>query len=151
MVAADPNVIPEQKPSLTPTGRPTLKKRTKSERNELYVSMLASQALATAKETFAVAVAINRVVLLVLRKQASAGLGLDRVEPLFCGTFTRELLDGADWSMLDLVRVLDEVPDALLKRRGQAGELQPLDLSEERELAEVVEAVQAGLAHEASD
>ena len=82
----------------------------------------------------------------VLRTETSAGLGPDRVHAIFCGTFTRELLSGVDWQGIDLARVLDEVPDALIKRKGQAGELQPLGLAGEPEIDRVLKATEAALA-----
>lgn len=145
MLAPDASSVPERKPSVTPSGKPTLKKRTKAELTELYVSTIASNTLATAKEAFAVAPGIQRATIAVLRWQLSAGLGTDRLEAIFCGTLTRQLLDGVDWQTVDLARVLDEVPEALIKRKGQAGELQPLDLAGESELAHVVEDTQASL------
>lgn len=48
-------IVPERKPARTPTGKPTLKKRTKTEINRLYLEALGSNVLATVKETFAVA------------------------------------------------------------------------------------------------
>jgi hypothetical protein len=146
MLAGDPDLIPERKPSYTPSGNPTLKKRTKSERNELYMSMVASNVLATVKEAISVAPAIRRVVMIVLRRQRSAGLGADRVSAIYCGTFTRDLLEGVDWAAIDLPRVLDEVPDALIKRGGRTAELQALDLSAEPDLESLVVHVERGLA-----
>jgi hypothetical protein len=48
-------IIPEKKPARTPTGKQTLKKRTKTEINALYLQALGSNVLATVKEAFAVA------------------------------------------------------------------------------------------------
>lgn len=145
MLASGPDLIPDQKPAVTPTGKPTLKKRTKSELNDLYVSFIASRALATVREAFAVAPALARVKLLVVRNESSAGLGRDHVVAIFAGTFSRSLIEQAQWHRLDLARVLDEVPDALIARKGRAGELQPLDLSNEPEIAGIVDRVKVGL------
>jgi hypothetical protein len=149
LLAIPQSVIPEKKAAMTPSGAPTLKKRTKTEAAELYVSIVASHSLATIKETFAVAPGLGSVVLLVIRREPSAGLGADRLTTLFCGTIARELIEPADWQRIDLVRVLDEVPGALMRRSGRAGELQPLDLSDEPELAAVVEQIEAGLGQKA--
>ena len=83
--------------------------------------------------------------ILALRKQPSAGLADDRLHAIYCATLTRDLLENVDWGHLDLARVLDEVPGALIKRSGRAGELQPLDLTDEPDLAAVVATVEAGL------
>lgn len=145
MMAPDPELVPERKPAVTPTGKPTLKKRTKGEFNDLYVSAIASYVLATVKEALTVAPGLQEASIIVLRKQPSAGLGDDKFVALFAGTFPRTLLEGARWEAIDLSRVLDEVPDALLNRRGRAGDLAPLDLQNEAELAEVISHVQRAL------
>lgn len=145
MMAPDPTVVPERKPALTPTGRPTLKKRTKAELNDLYVSAIASYVLATVKEALAVAPGLQEANIIALRKEPSAGLGDDKLVALFAGRFPRTLLDEVRWEAIDLARVLDEVPDALLKRRGRTNELAPLDLDDEPDLAEVVGHVQQAL------
>jgi hypothetical protein len=146
MMAPDPAVVPERKPALTPAGRPTLKKRTKAELNDLYVSAIASYVFATVKEALAVAPGLQDANIIVLRREPSAGLGDDKVVALFAGRFPRTLLDDVHWNAIDLARVLDEVPDALLRRRGRTGELAPLDLADEPDLAEIVGHVQQALA-----
>jgi hypothetical protein len=145
MMAPDPALIPERKPAITPTGAPTLKKRTKTEFNELYERALAAHLLATVKEAFAVAPGVEQARVLVLRREPSAGLAADRVIALFAGTFPRDLLAGVDWRAVDLARVLDEVPDALVHRRGRTGELTALDLTDEPDLASVVDQVHLAL------
>jgi hypothetical protein len=145
MMAPDPTLVPERKPAVTPTGRPTLKKRARAESNDLYISAVASYALATVKEALAVAPGLQEASIIVLRREQSAGLGDDKLVALFAGRFPRALLNGARWDAIDLARVLDEVSDALLKRRGRTNELVPLDLDDEPDLAEVVGQVQQAL------
>src|SRR4051794_5541108 len=111
MMCPDPALVPERKPSITPSGSPSLKKRTKTEFNQLYLSAIASYVLATVKETFAVAPSLRQARLVALRHEPSAGLCADRLVALFAGTFTRDLMRGARWDAIDLTRVLDEVPD----------------------------------------
>jgi hypothetical protein len=145
MVAPPAELIPDQKPAQTPTGKPTLHKRNKTERNQLYVSMLASHVLATVKEALAVCPGLEEVTVAVLRRQVSAGLGPDRLDVVCCGTLPRTLMRDVEWSSVDLSRVLDEVPQALIRRRGAAGDLQPVDLTDEPRLADVVAQAQAAL------
>jgi hypothetical protein len=145
MMAPDPTLVPDRKPALTPTGNPTLKKRTKAEFNDLYISALASYVLATIKEALTVAPALQEANIIVLRREQSAGLGDDKLVALFAGRFPRTLLEGARWEAIDLARVLDEVPNALLNRRGRTGELTPLALEKEPQLAAVVSHVQEAL------
>lgn len=70
-----PDMIPERKPALTPGGKPTLKKRTKTERNAVYLQALASTVVATAAEAVAASPATDEVRVLVLRADGTpAGL-----------------------------------------------------------------------------
>src|SRR3954454_14929200 len=50
-----PDMVPERTPAITPGGKATLRKRSKSDRNDLYLNALASSVLATLKEGLAVA------------------------------------------------------------------------------------------------
>lgn len=75
MLYESPDLVPDRKLALTPSGKPTLHKRNKTERNELYAASLASNVLATAKEAFAVAPAISRVVTMVVRIRRAATTG----------------------------------------------------------------------------
>lgn len=139
-------VIPERKPGFTPTGRPTLQKRTKSEINDLYAQALASQVLATVKEAFAVVPGIEEASLLVVRKDPRVEKASDFVSAIYAGTFSRSRLQRLNWGSLDPIEELLLVPDALLRRKGAAGEIAPLDLSNEPELRQVVDEVRRGLA-----
>ena len=145
MMAPALDLIPDQTPALTPTGKPTLKRRTQRERNDLYVAHIASNVLATAKEALAAAPALEAVTILVVRREQAAGLLADRAAALFCGTFPRRLLETARWDRMDLTRVLDEVPEGLFVRKGRSGDVQPLDLGKEPEIAQVLAQVNAGL------
>jgi hypothetical protein len=62
-------IVPERKPARTPTGKRTLKKRTKTEINALYLEALGSNVLATVEETFAVAPGTEVVQMLVVRRE----------------------------------------------------------------------------------
>jgi hypothetical protein len=54
-----PQMIPDQRPDVTPGGRPTLRKRSKADRNALYTAALGSTVLATVKEGLAVAPSVE--------------------------------------------------------------------------------------------
>ena len=66
-------LIPEQKPALSPTGKPTLRKRTKGDVNDLYAAHVASSVLATVREAFAVAPGANEVKALAVRRDPRGG------------------------------------------------------------------------------
>ncbi len=77
-------LIPEQRPDVTPGGKPTLRKRTKTDRNALYARAIAATVLATAKEALAAAPRATEVRILVVRR-ADGGGGL---EPVLAGRYT---------------------------------------------------------------
>jgi hypothetical protein len=61
-------IVPERKVGQTPSGKPTIVKRTKTEQNALYLGMMASAVTATCKESFAVAPGAQHATVLVVRK-----------------------------------------------------------------------------------
>jgi hypothetical protein len=136
-------VVPEREVGLTPTGRPTSRKRTKTARNDLYTEVLASNALATVKEAIAVAPGINEARLLVIRDERTSDNG-HLLTPLYCGRFERRYLDDLDWQHVD---PLTEIEDAegLINPKGRTRELAPLDLIGEPDVRSVVEEIATGL------
>ncbi len=124
-------VVPERRPNVTPTGRTTLKKRTKTELNEFYLVVLASQTMAAVREAFAVAPAVSRVLLVVCRDAADRSL-----ECVYIGDFARAEVE--DVSGRATIDVFDN--SALhLSIGGRTDEIQPLDLGNEPEVEALVE------------
>ncbi len=136
MLFGHPTAIPEKVPALTPGGKPTLKIRSKSARNELYLASLASHILATAREGFAMCPGLGGILLMVVRGE---GLGASAsMAAIYAGTLLREDCSGAHWDPEKPVRAIGRPHDLLIHRKGQAGEIAPLDLSAEPELAAVL-------------
>jgi hypothetical protein len=119
-------VVPERKPALTPGGKPTLKKRTKTEVNALYLEALGSSVLATLKETFAVAPGTDVVQMLVIRRETDKKHG-GRLAAIYLGEFDRR---ASSWSggSGSLGSVLLEAPEATLNLKGQTAQVAPIDL-----------------------
>ncbi|MEP7333755.1 MAG: hypothetical protein ABI692_16890 [Terracoccus sp.] len=112
------DLVPEHRPDTTPGGKPTLRKRTKTNRNDLYATAVASTVLATAKEALAVAVAATEARVLVVRPHRSVG-----VEPVYAGTLRRELLAQREWRRLDPLDVVMSTENAELARKGSTREV----------------------------
>ncbi|MEV6958695.1 DUF4236 domain-containing protein [Streptomyces sp. NPDC051207] len=140
-----PTAVPERKQATTPTGKPTLHKRTKAERNNFYVRALASTTLATAKETLAAAPSVKEVTILVVRQDPDTHKPEDYLAAIYVGRFQRQRLATLKWNQVDPVAELLLAPGAMLHRRGQAGDVLPLDLATEPELAAVVAQLRADL------
>lgn len=132
-------IVPERKPARTPTGKPTLKKRTKTEVNRLYLEALGSNVLATVKEAFAVAPGTQVVQLLVIRREVNSEL-----TAIYIGRFDRTHYESAGGSR-DLVEVLTHAPEATLELKGRAAQVTPIDLSERDDLRAVLGQVASGL------
>ncbi len=132
-------IVPERKPARTPTGKRTLKKRTKTEVNGLYLAALGSNVLATVKETFAVAPGAELVQILVVRREADG-----KPAAIYAGSFDRAGNAGPSGTR-EPARSLGLAGDALLDLKGRAATVSPLDLRHRDDLAEVLEQVAAGL------
>ena len=131
-------VIPEQRPDVTPGGKPTLRKRTKTDRNALYARAIAATALATAKEALSAAPRTTEVRVLVVRR-ADGGGGL---EPVLAGRYSRTYLDGIQWSRRPdpLVVALDG-DDVMFRTKGSTREVFPLVVQGGTPAAELLDAL----------
>lgn len=125
-------IVPERKPARTPTGKRTLKKRTKTEVNALYLEALGSNVLATVKETFAVAPGTEIVELIVIRRETDKKNN-GQVAAIYFGEFHRAGYEGATPGHPG--KALHLVPGAMLNLKGKTEQVAPLDLKERPELA----------------
>ena len=136
-------IVPERKPARTPTGKPTLKKRTKTEINALYLDALGSNVLATVKETFAVAPGTDIVQMLVVRRETDkkhAG----ELKAIYVGEFDRASYAGASGSRKP-GRALELAAESVLSLKGKTEAVSPIDLAGEDDLAVVLAEVESGL------
>lgn len=130
----DISLIADRRPDRTPGGRPTLKKRSQTERNDVYARALASTVLATAKEAAAVAVSADEVRVLVVRHEPNdAGL-----QAIYTGTFDRAELDRPSWDGAYPLGIITTARGAQLVRTGRTQEVVPLPESRQRTLAPVL-------------
>jgi hypothetical protein len=137
-------IVPERKPSRTPTGKRTLKKRTKTEINALYVEALGSNVLATVKEAFAVAPGTQVVQMLVIRRETdkkhAGGLAA-----IYLGEFGRGSYDGDASGSGQPGNALTLASEAVLNLKGKTQQVTPIDLSVRPDLREVLGQVESGL------
>jgi hypothetical protein len=136
-------VVPERKPAVTPGGKRTLKRRTKTEANALYLEALGSNVLATVKEAFAVAPGTDVVQILVIRRETDkkhAG----ELAAVYAGEFPRGDHASAGKSTQPGAAVVS-APEALLNLKGRTDEVSALDLSDRPDLRDVLEQVASGL------
>jgi hypothetical protein len=136
-------IVPERKPARTPTGKPTLKKRTKTEINSLYLQALGSNVLATVKEAFAVAPGTDVIQMLVVRRETDkkhAG----ELAVIYIGQFERASFPDKSGSR-DPALFLSSASEAVLNLKGKTEAVSPISLSDRPDLAGVLAAVEDGL------
>jgi hypothetical protein len=138
MLFGHPDLVPERTPAFTSSGRPTLRKRSKSDRNDLYVNALASNVLATVKEGFAVAPGLTAMKILVVRRDPFQ-TGGDQLVAVYAGMFSRQMVASVKWQNIKPANLLDAPDDWLLNLKGQADEVVPLDLGDEPDLQTILE------------
>ena len=80
------DIVAERGPGVSSSGRRMLRRRTRAERNSLYLSGLASFALAAARRAISVAVAADDVHLVIVRRPEDG----DGLEPIYVGSLSRE-------------------------------------------------------------
>lgn len=141
------DVVSERKAAVTPTGKPTIKKRSKSDRYELYLETLCSHALVTAKETFAVAPKIEEVGLAVVRATTDPARRDDVVEPVLLGVVSREGFERIHWDSINATAALLGSAEGKvgLKGKGASKALYGLDLSDDQNEREFIAQVAGGL------
>ena len=135
-------VVPKCKPARTPGGKRTLKKRTKTETNALYLEALGSNVLATVKEAFAVAPSTKIVQMLVIRRETGkkhAG----ELAAIYVGEFDRDRYAASNDG--NPASTLASAPEAVLSLKGKTEQVSPIDLSERPDLRQVLAQVASGL------
>ena len=145
LMLGPPQMIPEQRPDVTPGGRPTLKKRSKTDCNALYAAALGSTVLATVKEGFAVAPSVEEIRVLVVSKNPQALTLQTYLSAIYAARFHREPLQRWHWPLIDPVDALLTAPDAMLRRKGATQEIIPLDLSADPDLTDLINRLRADL------
>jgi hypothetical protein len=136
-------IVPERKPAFTPGGKRTLKKRTKTEINVLYLEALGSNVLATVKEAFAVAPGTEIVQMLVIRREVDKKHDPE-LSAIYVGEFDRAHYDDASGSRQP-DKALLLASESMLNLKGKTEQVAPLDLSNHPELPEVLDQVADGL------
>jgi hypothetical protein len=137
------SIIPERKPARTPTGKPTLKKRTKTEINALYLQALGSNVLATVKEAFAVAPGTDVVQILAIR-QENDKKHAGEWAAIYVGEFDRAPFAAPSGSR-DPAGSLIHASDAVLNLKGKTEAVSPIALKDRPGLTNVLTAIEQGL------
>lgn len=141
MLVEAEDAIPERRPHVTPTGRPSSKKLTQTERSELYQAWLSSNLLATVKEAFAVAPGLRAATMVILRKVPNP-FGEVKIDAIYCGTFSRERFNRLDFQSPDVLDAIFHAEDLRMQTKGRTKHLVPIDLSKDPELRELASEIE---------
>jgi hypothetical protein len=137
-----PDELPERIPATTTAGNLSLRKLTKSLRASWYLSLVAGHLVVSVKEALARAPGIQEVSVVALREEPADVYGVRRVVPLLATRLTRRGLSGVRWDSCTAWDVIAQAgTETMLKTKGVARELAPLDLSGEPDLKRLVEAI----------
>lgn len=139
------DLVPEKQPDTTPAGRPTLRKRSQSARNDSYVQALGSTVLATVREGLAVAPSAAELRVVVLRRDPGAADPTSYLDWIYAGRFPRAWVASIPWATVNPAEALLQAPEARLQRRGTAGHIVALPLDDEPGLAQIVAEVRSTL------
>jgi hypothetical protein len=133
------DIVGERGPGVSSSGRRMMRRRTRAERNTLYLSGLASFALATVRRAISVAVAADDVHVIVVRPTGDG----DGLEPIYVGSLSREAVTLRP-SLADPVPLLLGSAVCQMQFDGPAHDL--LALEPEPHVAAVVRACAEALA-----
>lgn len=134
--------MPQKKPDVTPTGRPTIRTVPKKEAADWHKIAVAGCVLVTIKEAFAVAPGLRTVRIVATTKPEVDAYGNREPEILIAAKFDRARLNGVQWAAVDSIRILNDVSTELqLNQAGVTKALAPLSLEEEPDLQALLEAI----------
>lgn len=134
-----PELVPDRMVATTPTGRPSLRKRSKTDINNVYVAALGSTVLATVREALAVAPATDEIRMLVVRQEReAAGFSNRGYSAIYVGAFLRRDMEYLNWHAIDPVEQLLNPRGAELIRKGVAGTVMPLGPDVQHQMASLL-------------
>jgi hypothetical protein len=140
-----PEMVPQHRPDVTPGGKPTLRRRTKTDTNALYTLALASTVLATVKEALAVAPGATDARILVVRKDKAAATAAEYLGVIYVGSFHREDLAHLDWTKVEPVQQVLTAQGAQLQRKGSTHEVIQLSVRDDKDLQNLLDDFAASL------
>jgi len=136
-----PDLVPSRHVATGLTGRPTLKRRSRSDVNDFYVAAIGSIVLATVKQALAVAPATDEVRIAVVRKVPATFFAAEAtIRVIYAGVFPRYDMESLDWQTIDPESELLRARGGELVRKGAARTVVPLGDDAHRRMAAVLHA-----------
>lgn len=139
------DIVPERKPTTTPAGNLSLKKLTKTERNNLHLMLVASHMLLTVREALAVAPGLTAVRVVALQSPRIDSYGAPQIDVLFGARFERDRLTTVRWDDAEANTIIhDTASEVVVNLKRTTHELQPIDLSTEPAIRDLLSRVEVG-------
>ncbi|WP_112275366.1 hypothetical protein [Lentzea terrae] len=139
------DIVPEKKPTTTATGNLSLKKLTKTERNNLHLMLVASHMLLTVREALAVAPGITAVRVAALQQSRVDSYGAPQIDVLFGARFERGRLAAVRWDDAEANNIIhDTATEVVANLKRTTHELLPIDLATEPEIQDLLGQVEIG-------
>lgn len=140
-----PDAVPDRMPTRTAAGNLSLKRLSAGDRNGYYRELVAGYALVTVREALAVAPGIGSARVVAIRRALPDPYGRVQVECVFAARFARAALDGIRWDQAGAAAIVNAAAeDVVVRAKGAAKALSPIDLAAEPELAELVGLIDLG-------
>jgi hypothetical protein len=136
-------IVPDTQAILTGTGRHSVKHRSQTERNQLYLSALAAETIAVAKQAFAAAPAVTEATVFVMEGHGPED-PIPRVTPLLAVKLNRAALEATDMSRLWAPRIVSRFEN-VLNVKGRTAQMAPISLSAHPEFKPLVEKIAGDL------
>jgi hypothetical protein len=139
ILAPDPLSVPERIPERTEAGNLSLKKLTKTRHNAFYTELVSGHVLATVRQALAAAPGLTAVQVAAIRPSEPGASGAVYPLCLLASRFTRQSLASVQWQEARASEILTSASSGLQINLRAYGELRPVDLTDEPELAGLVQ------------
>ncbi len=134
--------VPERRPTTTAAGNLSLKKLTKRETADFYKLLVCGHMLVTLKECFAVAPGLNAARIVAVRPGQVDSYGRTTAEVIMAAGVERTRLFNIRWASVEATTILNDASaEIIAAQKGITRALQPLDLDDHPDLADLVAAV----------
>ena len=144
VLVPEPGVLPDHYPHRSASGDVTLRRVSAGLTSDWYRQLVAGRAVAAARQAFATCPGVETATVVALRVVGDGEHGEDarRVTPVLATRLSRSRLDRLHWEAVTAWDVLEMAGhDTVTHSAGRFGELRPIELNDQPDLAELAAAV----------
>lgn len=134
--------VPDHFPTTTAAGNLSIRKMSKTQRNDFYFEMVCGYLLVTAREAFAVSPMTTELSLVALRRSRPDSYGHVQAEAILTTSLQRRSLEGIRWEIASASQIISDAGrETSYVQKGAAKTLQPLSPADTPGVARVLELV----------